>query len=259
MSVTRPSIFISGSAAGIGRATAERFAREGYTVGIYDIDLDGANEAAKQIGEGAVAGHLDVTDPSSWSSALAAFFAAAGDRLDVLVNNAGIMITGSFESIDLQAQFREVDVNVKGTIAGCYAGFPYLKRTPKSRVINLCSASAVYGQPDLATYSATKFFVQGLTEALQIEWHRYGIGAQAIWPLYVNTALVTGAKPVASMATLGVRLTAEDVANVIWETASSKSRKTHRTVGRQTAVLKFATKIVPRSVTRFFVAKLAGK
>ena len=82
-------------------------------------------------------------------------------------------------------------------------------------MVNLCSASAIYGQPELATYSATKFGVRGLTEALELEWRRYGIRVIAMWPLFVATPMVDGMET-ASTKRLGVHLTAEDVAAAIY-------------------------------------------
>ena len=103
-----------------------------------------------------------------------------------------MLSSGRFEEIPLETQRRIVDVNVYGAMAGLHTAFPYLRDTPRAQVVNLCSASAIYGQPELATYSATKFAVRGLTEALELEWRRYGIRVIAMWPLFVQTAMVDG-------------------------------------------------------------------
>ena len=191
MPVTR-SVFITGAAAGIGRATALTFARNGYTVGGYDIDEVGLKSLAGEIealGGTAVTGHLDVTDPDEMARRLGEFTATTGGRLNVMINNAGILRTGRFEDIDISAQLTEIDINTKGVVNGLHAAFPYLRATPNPVVVNLASASAIYGQAELATYSATKFFVRGITEALDIEWSTYDIRVIAIWPLYVQTAM----------------------------------------------------------------------
>ena len=142
------------------------------------------------------------------------FAKAAGDRLDVMINNAGILRTGRFEDIDIAAQLKEIDINTKGVVNGLHAAFPYLRATPKSVVVNLASASAIYGQAELATYSATKFFVRGITEALDIEWSGYGIRVIAMWPLYVKTAMTENIKT-GTTESLGINLTAQDVADAI--------------------------------------------
>ena len=97
---------------------------------------------------------------------------------------------------------------------GLFAAFPYLRATPNSVAVNLASASAIYGQAELATYSATKFFVRGITEALDIEWSTYGIRVVSMWPLYVNTAMTENIKT-GTTESLGIRLTAQDVADAI--------------------------------------------
>jgi NADP-dependent 3-hydroxy acid dehydrogenase YdfG len=211
------TVFITGAAAGIGRATALAFARNGYTVGGYDLDEVGLKPLAAEIetlGAKAVTGHLDVTDPDEMAQRLGEFADAAGGRLNVMINNAGILRAGRFEDIALSAQLKETDINTKGVVNGLHAAFPYLRATPNPVVVNLASASAIYGQPELATYSATKFFVRGITEALDIEWNRYGIRVIAIWPLYVKTAMTENVRT-GTTESLGIRLTAQDVADAI--------------------------------------------
>ena len=131
-----------------------------------------------------------------------------------MINNAGILRAGRFEGIDIAAQLKEIDINAKGVVNGLHAAFPYLRATPNPVVVNLASASAIYGQAELATYSATKFFVRGITEALDIEWSTYGIRVIAIWPLYVKTAMTENIKT-GTTESLGIRLTAQDVADAI--------------------------------------------
>lgn len=258
----RRTIFISGAANGIGRATAERFARGGYRVGIYDLDATAAELAAREIGHDARAGYLDVTEYESWRNALADFVSTSGDRLDVFVNNAGVMHAGAFADVSPAAHARTIDVNVKGVAFGAHAAYAYLRRTPGSRVVNLASASALYGQPDVALYSATKFAVRGLTEALQIEWRRDGISVASVWPLFVDTALVRDTERTATMDSLGIRLTATDVAMSIWKLATrdmARSRRAHRPVGAQTHLSMLAEKFAPTALTRLVVAKLSGR
>ena len=248
-----PTIFISGAAAGIGRATALLFARRGYRVGAYDVDLAGLASLREEItgagGEVSI-GQLDVTEAADWAQQLEAF-TGASRRLDVLINNAGVLSSGRFEEIALQTQRRIVDVNVYGVMAGLHTAFPYLRGTRGSQVVNLCSASAIYGQPELATYSATKFAVRGLTEALELEWRRYGIRVIAMWPLFVATAMVDGVET-GSTRSLGVHLSAEDVAESIFAATRSRSRlaRVHYPVGRQTKVLASLSQVSPNWVQR---------
>lgn len=247
-----PSIFISGGASGIGLATARRFAAEGWTVGVYDVN-DDALAAAKAENPEFVTGTLDVRDASQWAEALADFTGHTDGRLDVLDNNAGILIPGDLAAVSPDAIKAQIDIDALGVALGAQAAFPYLQVTPGSHLVNIASASAIYGQPGMAVYSAAKFFVAGFTEALEIEWAEDDIRAVSIWPLWAKTALAdTESK---SAKTTGVRLTPEDVAEVIWESVhpNTVDRLTHRTsysVGSMTTVLANGAKFIPNSLNR---------
>ncbi|HRH27480.1 MAG TPA: SDR family NAD(P)-dependent oxidoreductase, partial [Aquabacterium sp.] len=94
----RPAILITGAAAGIGRAVAERFARAGWFVGLFDLDEAAVSALLQQISPGqGVAGRLDVARPDDWARALQDFAQASGQRLHVLFNNAGVAVTSPFE------------------------------------------------------------------------------------------------------------------------------------------------------------------
>ncbi|HSW14623.1 MAG TPA: SDR family oxidoreductase [Solimonas sp.] len=255
----KPAIFITGAAAGIGRACAERFAREGWFVGLYDIDEAGVQALARSLGSASHAGRLDVIDEQDWQRALAEFCAASGGRLDLLLNNAGVLVSGAFGEIPLAKQQWLVDVNFKGVINGCHAALPYLKQTPGARLINMASASAIYGAPTLAVYSATKFAVRGLTEALQIEWKPLGIVVMDIWPLYVQTRMIdaVGVGGAKSLDSMGVRLTPQDVAETVWRAALRPGR-THWIVGLQAKLTALAVRLSPSFLTRRVVAWLSG-
>jgi len=214
----RPAIFITGAAAGIGRATAERFAAAGWFVGLYDLNEAGVRELQRTLGsDRACAGRLDVTDGAACARALAEFFEAAGRRLDVMFNNAGIGQTGDFDTLPLAQHHATIEVNFKGVVNGCHAAFPYLKQTPRSCLVSMSSASAIYGAPGLASYAATKFGVKGLTEALSIEWQRHGIRVMDLLPLFVDTAMVRNFESeLKAKRILGMHLTAEDIARTVW-------------------------------------------
>ncbi|WP_101950743.1 SDR family oxidoreductase [Mycobacterium sp. 3519A] len=258
------TVFITGAAAGIGRATALTFAKKGYTVGGYDIDEVGLKALADEIeglGGTAVVGHLDVTDPAEMAQRVDEFVDAAGGRLDVMINNAGILLAGRFEEIDVSRHLKEIDINTKGVVNGLHAAFPYLRDTADSVVVNLASASAIYGQAELANYSATKFFVRGITEALDLEWQRHGIRVISMWPLYVQTAMTDHIRT-GTTESLGIRLTAQDVADAIAKavTPSRLRRAIHQVhfpVGSQTKMMAAASRFSPAWVIRLANKRLA--
>ncbi len=162
------SIFISGSAQGIGAAVAKLFYAKGYKVGTYDINAVQAQKLASELGVNAKAGLLDVANYENWQKSLKEFSDWAGE-INILVNNAGILYSGAFENTDIQAHHRTININVNGVLNGCHAAFPYLRNASFARVINLSSASAIYGQADLVSYSASKFAVRSITEGLDVE------------------------------------------------------------------------------------------
>ena len=258
-------MFITCAAAGIGRATALTFARNGFTVGGYDIDEVGLKSLADEIDElggRAVTGHLDVIDPDEMAQRVSEFAKAAGDRLDVMINNAGILLAGRFEDIAVAGHLREIDINTKGVVNGLHAAFPYLRSTPKSVVVNLASASAIYGQAELAVYSATKFFVRGITEALDIEWNRYGIRVIAMWPLYVHTAMTDDVKT-GTTESLGIKLTAQDVADAIVAAVEPywlrrAVHQVHFAIGPQTKMAAAGSRFSPAWLTRLINKRLAN-
>ncbi|MBB1056743.1 SDR family oxidoreductase [Dietzia sp. B19] len=253
------SIFISGGAAGIGLATAERFSREGWTVGVYDVDTD-ALAAVQSRHPDWITGELDVRDMQQWEKALEEFTSHTGGTLDVLDNNAGVLVAGDLSEISADAVKAQIDIDVLGVTLGAKAAFPYLKATPGSHLVNIASASAIYGQPGIATYSAAKFYVAGLTEALELEWAPHGVRVVGIWPLWAKTAL---ADPKAKTTrTLGIKITPEQVADKVWQSVhpTTLDRRLHRTsysVGEQTTVLANISKFSPNFASRLVNKVLA--
>ncbi|RBY90403.1 short-chain dehydrogenase [Blastococcus sp. TBT05-19] len=257
------SILVTGAGRGIGRAIAERFLDAGWRVGLFDVDPAGVAAVADGRAN-AVHGRLDVRDADQWGSALERF--CPDGRLDVLVNNAGVLASGPFAGIDAATHRRQVDVNVTGVVLGALTGHEYLSRARRGLLLNLCSASALYGQPTLATYGATKAAVKSLTEALDLEWRADGIRGQAVRvrsliPLFVDTEMVTrDGVHMAPVERLGVRLTPDDVAAAAWRVVHERvplPRSPHRTVGRQTRALALASAMSPDWVNRLVVGRLA--
>lgn len=220
------SILISGAAQGIGAEIARVFYQRGYKVGIYDINESLAQNLAQELGPNACAGYLDVSDYSQWQHILKEFTDWAGE-LNILVNNAGILYSGAFENIDIKSHQRTININVNGVINGCHAALPYLKQASFARVINLSSASAIYGQADLISYSASKFAVRGITEGLDVEWKKYGIRVLDVMPLFVQTAMVNN-MDAGSIQNMGVDLTPNDIAQQVLSLVEKKLISGHR-------------------------------
>ena len=245
------NILITGSAQGIGAATARLCAQAGHRVGIFDIDTAGAAAIATDLGERAIAGKLDVSSADDWNQALRQFTEHFG-QLDVLINNAGLLCSGKFEQIELQRHLSQLQVNVNGVLLGCYKARPYLKSHANTKIINLSSAAAIHGQPDLVSYAASKFFVRGLTEGLDAEWANDGIRVIDMMPLFTNTGMVVDMQA-GSMEQMGVRLQPQDVASAILkviEKPNTRWQNTHRPVGLQATILHRIAGFAPEWLNR---------
>jgi NAD(P)-dependent dehydrogenase (short-subunit alcohol dehydrogenase family) len=253
-----PSIFITGAGAGIGRATARLFAERGFVVGLFDVDERALDETAAGIDEAKVVKRrLDVTDESGFGEAMRVFGDATGGTLDVMFNCAGILRTGRFEDLSMAENDAQIAVNVRGVILGTRLALPLLLKGSIRRIVSMSSASAIYGVPDLAVYSATKFAVRALTEALDLELRPRGVRVCDVMPGYVNTNMVSSLpfKP-ASIKTLGVRLTAEDVARRVWDAAHGDD--VHYFLQKDVALLARVAGLFPR-LGRFTMKTYAKK
>jgi NAD(P)-dependent dehydrogenase (short-subunit alcohol dehydrogenase family) len=242
------TIFITGAASGIGKATALLFAEKGWYVGLFDLDEEKLRNVAGIIGESRCCfGRIDVADNTSVDSAVALFAEKTGGKINVLFNNAGILKVGFFGDLTLEEQLRVVDVNLKGVLNVTYAALPYLKKTAGSRVISMSSASAIYGTAHLAAYSATKAAVSSLTESLNLELERQGIHVCDIRVPYVLTPLLKTKTRAASLETMGAKLTPEDVASLVH--SSLDSRKIHYD-GKGMAPLLLLRRFMPMAVQK---------
>ena len=184
------AVFITGAATGIGNAIAERFARSGWFVGLFDVNGTRCQElASSDVFPAAIGGFCDVTDRESVASALDTFAAKTEGKLDVLVNNAGVLTAGPLSSLDADKIDAMIAVNIHGLTQVSQLAFPLLKATPGAAMINLCSASSIHGIPLLGVYSASKFYVDGLTQALSIEWEEHDIHVTCLKPPPINTAM----------------------------------------------------------------------
>ena len=187
------SIFVTGAGSGIGRATAQLFAERGWFVGLFDVNPEGLAETAASLPEGQrISMVFDVRDRSGWARAVEAFGQATNRRMHVLFNNAGVGKGGWIEEMPPEDIDLVLDVNLKGVINGVNAALPLLRETPGARIVNTASVAGVFGAPKLAVYCATKFGVRGLTEALDVEFSRYGVRVVSLMPWFIDTAILDG-------------------------------------------------------------------
>ncbi len=250
-------VFITGAASGIGLACAKLFAQRGWFVGLYDINQQLLNDVyTSESFEHACIGYIDVTDRTSIKSALQDFSKYSNDQMHLLINNAGVLSAGSFSEIKATAHEQMIDINTKGLTNVAQACFQMLKQTPASAVVNLCSASSIYGIPNLAVYSATKFYVNGLTQALNIEWAPHDIRVTCVKPPLVNTGM--GQEVHSALETrMNVDLEPCDVAASVFDAVYG--RKLGYVLTRKAKLWAGLDKVLPDLGRRYLVSWLSGK
>ena len=166
---------VTGGASGLGKADCQRLAEEGARVAIADIDVAGAEALAAEIGESAIALRLDVSSEADWIAALGAIEQRFGG-LNILVNNAGIVVVADPEETTL-AQFRKVQsVMSEGVFLGCKYAIPLIARSGGGSIINMSSTASHLGYPPFFAYSAAKGAVRSLTKSVAMHCQQKGYG-----------------------------------------------------------------------------------
>jgi NAD(P)-dependent dehydrogenase (short-subunit alcohol dehydrogenase family) len=184
---------VTGAGAGIGRAIAIEFAREGASVVVADIDAQGARQTVEAIaksGGSAICAVVDVADTESVQE-LARTAAAWKGAVHVLVNNAAIQINKRIEDMTPEEWFRQMSINVGGVFLCSKYLMPQLRKT-RGCIVNLSSVNAYFVEPICAGYCATKAAIVGFTKALAMDHGPDGIRVNAICPGYIDAGLAEG-------------------------------------------------------------------
>jgi NAD(P)-dependent dehydrogenase (short-subunit alcohol dehydrogenase family) len=182
------SALITGAARGIGRGFAEGYIAEGATVAIADINLDAAQAAVSELGDGAYAVQIDVSDQASIDAAMASVVSHAG-KLDILINNAALF--DASETVDItRASFDKLyAVNVAGTLFTMQAAAKQMiKQGHGGKIINMASQAGRRGEAVVLVYCSTKAAVISMTQSAGLDLIRHGINVNAIAPGVVDGA-----------------------------------------------------------------------
>lgn len=183
---------VTGAGSGIGRAVALELASRGCHLALNDRTVDvlfGIAEDIRRLGRTATVHAFDVSDRAAWPPFVADLLAAHG-RVEVVVNNAGVALTGPFLACDLDDLKWQLDVNLWGVLYGCHYLLPELLRQPEGHLVNLSSIFGIISPPDNAGYAMSKHAVKALTEALEVELWNTNVRVTSVHPGSVATRIV---------------------------------------------------------------------
>lgn len=184
-------VVITGAGSGIGRELALLCAQRGANLALCDLNFSAVEETAERarsLGREVLTAKVDV---SSYDD-MAAFAASVQEQfgnVDLLVNNAGVAIIGGFLDTTPADWDWIVSINMTGVANGCLAFAPAMVERGRGQIVNIASAAGLLANPQLGAYSATKFGVLGLSEALRMELAEHGVGVSAVCPGIINTAI----------------------------------------------------------------------
>ncbi|HEY2055129.1 MAG TPA: SDR family oxidoreductase [Solirubrobacterales bacterium] len=179
-----PSVLISGASRGIGRATTLRLARAGWTVYATVRKAADGEELVAEAGHQVHPLQLDVTDDAQ----IAALGEALPERLDALVNNAGIVVSGPLESLSADELREQFEVNVVGAVALTNAVLPRL-RIAQGRIVFVSSLSGLVSTPMTGAYNASKFAIEAIADAWRLELRPWGVKVALVEPAMTDTDL----------------------------------------------------------------------
>ena len=187
MRLSGKNALVTGGASGLGIAICQRYVAEGASVIIADIDEEAGQTLAGELGAGARFERLNVSLEADWADVI-----ARADRLDVLVNNAGITTLGSIEDVTLEQFRHEFEIDVVGVFLGCKAGVAKMKTTGGGSIINMSSMTGVRAQADLVAYNGAKAAVTHMTKSVALHCAKqgYGIRCNSVHPGLIRTPII---------------------------------------------------------------------
>lgn len=195
MEVSGKVVLVTGGGGGIGAGIAEAFVERGARVAVTDVNLDYARTEAARIGGDVLALAQDVTSAESWAETRDQVEARLGP-VDVLCNNAGISLPFQpMETVSLEAFDRVMAVNVRGVFLGCKTFMAAMKARGSGHIVNTSSVNGQLPHQTFAVYSASKFAVSALSEAIRDELAPCGVGVSILYPGLTRSRMSEGQVP----------------------------------------------------------------
>ena len=179
---------ITGGARGMGAATVRRFVAEGARVLIGDVLDDEGTALAAELGEAARFVHLDVSSEAEWTAARDAALEAFG-QIDVLVNNAGVLLFRTIQETSLDDYKRVLGINLEGTFLGVRIIGAHMLERGSGSIVNISSADGMKGANGLGAYCSTKWGIRGLTRVAAMEYGHRGVRVNSVHPGGVDTSM----------------------------------------------------------------------
>ena len=262
-------MIITGGSSGIGKATAELFASEGYKV--YELSRRNNPTPSLPKGGGEIV-HItcDVTSPEACKKAVEQVIEAEG-TIDVLISNAGMGISGAVECTSAEDMHRQMEVNFFGAVNITQAVLPYMRAARQGKIIFVSSVMAAYGLPFQAFYSASKFAINGFAQALTNEVRPFNIKVAVLMPGDVKTGFTDARKKelqgadayphmVKAVQTMEHDeqhgIAPERMARKLLQLANSNSPEPTSTVGLMYKVFLFLGRLFPMRLINFVIGKM---
>ena len=269
MKVSNRVAVITGAGSGIGRATAHSLARRGCHLALADIDAVGLKETASMLanmGVRVTTHALDVADRDAVRM-LPARVAGAHKRVDLLVNNAGVALGGTFEQVSAEDFEWLMDINFNGVVRMTRAFLPLLRQSDEARIVNVSSIYGIVSPPGQCAYSASKFAVRGFSNALRHELDGSTVAVSVVHPGGVATSIARNARVPADappeetargrkLAEKLLRLPAEAAGEII--ARGIEARKSRILVGNDAKVVSLLERLSPVNYWRI-LKKATGR
>lgn len=188
--------FITGTASGLGRAFSELLAKDGWTIGMSDINQKGLAETAQLVekaGGTAYTYKFDVADKQQYAQVAEQFLAQTGG-IDLLINNAGVGDGDFFEEYSLENWEWMIGINQMGVIYGCHLFLPHFKKQQSGHIMNIASAAAFANPPRMSTYNVTKAAVLAIANTLHTELIDDNISVSVVMPTFIRTNIMQFAR-----------------------------------------------------------------